>query len=140
MALANAKGNSSGNTSTASTLWYYGGEARTTAGQDNNTWTNALVSISLEDGAFDPLFLPLPRPSRPIHDRTTVETLYSAARPVVRCTELTTVLCRLGDGQSSIDARRSRHRQLLVPSGGHSFVSSRPVDHHLSASLPLYPK
>ncbi|GAA6007118.1 hypothetical protein JCM10207_001514 [Rhodosporidiobolus poonsookiae] len=44
MAIANAKGSSS----EASTLYYFGGEARTSTGQDTNTWTNALVSLPLD--------------------------------------------------------------------------------------------
>ncbi|GAA5891453.1 hypothetical protein JCM6882_004475 [Rhodosporidiobolus microsporus] len=44
MALANARGGSN-----ASTLYYFGGEAQTSENQQEDTWTNALVSLSLED-------------------------------------------------------------------------------------------
>ncbi|GAA6039319.1 hypothetical protein JCM8097_003264 [Rhodosporidiobolus ruineniae] len=44
--VANAKGQTSGN---GTTLYYFGGEAQTSSGQDSNTWTNALVSLSLGD-------------------------------------------------------------------------------------------
>ncbi|BGP19111.1 hypothetical protein JCM10213v2_007198 [Rhodosporidiobolus nylandii] len=47
MALANSKGHEKGLGN--ETLWYFGGEARTSSGQDSNTWTNALVSLTLED-------------------------------------------------------------------------------------------
>ncbi|BGP26831.1 hypothetical protein JCM10295v2_005792 [Rhodotorula toruloides] len=45
-ALANSPSDSTGNGT--STLWYYGGEAMTSQGQTNNLWTNALVSLPVD--------------------------------------------------------------------------------------------
>ncbi|GAA5864212.1 hypothetical protein JCM8547_001294 [Rhodosporidiobolus lusitaniae] len=44
MTIANAKGETN-----SSTLYYFGGEAQTTESQEENTWTNALVSMSLDE-------------------------------------------------------------------------------------------
>jgi len=65
MAVANAPGSSSGNgTSSANTLWYYGGQAKLESSQTSNWWTNALVSLALDQGtSSDPA-----APSRPWTD------------------------------------------------------------------------
>jgi len=56
MAVANAAGAASSNgTSSASTLWYYGGQAKLDSSQTSDWWTNALVSLPLDQGAsLDP--------------------------------------------------------------------------------------
>ncbi|BGP42567.1 hypothetical protein JCM10450v2_006673 [Rhodotorula kratochvilovae] len=48
VALANAPGASSNGTSTASTLYYYGGQAKLDSSQSSNWWTNALVALPLD--------------------------------------------------------------------------------------------
>ncbi|GJN93507.1 hypothetical protein Rhopal_006564-T1 [Rhodotorula paludigena] len=49
MAIANKAGASTNGTSTASTLWYQGGQAKLSSDQDSNWWTNALVSLPLDE-------------------------------------------------------------------------------------------
>ncbi|GAA5843313.1 hypothetical protein JCM9279_002058 [Rhodotorula babjevae] len=50
MAVANAAGTSSSSngTSSASTLWYYGGQAKLESSQTSDWWTNALVALPLD--------------------------------------------------------------------------------------------
>lgn len=42
-----ALGNGPNGSNSSSTLWYYGGEAKTDPDQTENLWTNALVSVDL---------------------------------------------------------------------------------------------
>ncbi|GAA5820761.1 hypothetical protein JCM3770_005959 [Rhodotorula araucariae] len=48
VAVANAPGTSGNGTSAASTLYYYGGQAKLDSSQTDNWWTNALVSLALD--------------------------------------------------------------------------------------------
>ena len=58
VAIANAPGQAPGEGVNASTLWYYGGQAMTSQGQTNNLWTNALVALPLDQGAYSDCSLP----------------------------------------------------------------------------------